>query len=189
MYSYHPDEAKQLLAEAGYPDGFKTSIICYTTNVDLLSIIKDYWAKVGVELELEVKEYGAYTGYMRSKEYDVFMSSALSSNPEMFSRDRIGNIDNYSMIADERIEQAYAAIKANFFNADKKAEAYRDIHPHMLEQAYYLVLPGPADYTFWQPWIKNYHGERYVGTWAKLFNFPGWIWLDRDLKYEMTGTR
>ena len=189
MYSYNPDKAKQLLAEAGYPDGFKTSIVCFTTHVDLLSIIEDYWAKVGVELELKVKEYGAYTSYMTSKEYDIFMSSALSSNPEMFSRDRIGNIDNYSMIADERIEEAYAVIKANFFNAAKKAEIYRDIHPYMLEQAHYLVLPGPADYTFWQPWIKNYHGERFVGTWAKLFNFPEWIWLDQDLKEEMTGIR
>ena len=189
MYSYHPDKAQQLLTEAGYPEGFKTSVVCYTTQVDLLSIVKEYWAKVGVELELDVKEYGAYTGYMTSKAYDIFMSSALSSNPEMFSRDRIGNIDNYSMIADDRIEAAYAVILENFFNAARKAEAYREIHPYMLEQAYYLVLPGPADYTFWQPWMKNYHGERYVGTWAKLFNFPEWIWIDEDLKYEMTGRR
>ena len=189
MYGYHPDEAKRLLAEAGYPDGFKASIVCVATQVDLLSIVKNYWEQVGVELTFEVKETAAYTSLSSKKEYDLLMGSAQSSNPEMMSRDRIGNIDNYSMIADPLIEEAYAGVTANFFDTAKKAEIYRGIFPRMLEQAYYLVLPGGVSYSFWWPWVKNYNGERYVGTWAKLYNFPQWIWIDQDLKEEMTGKR
>jgi len=189
MYGYHPDEAKQMLAEAGYPNGFKMNVVCYTAQVDLLSIIKDYFSKVGVDLQIDVKEYGAYASIGQKKQYDVYMSSSYPVAPEQFSRDRIGNVDNYSMIADPKIEEAYGGVKANFFDAAKKAEFYRQIHPHMLEQAYYLVLPGPSDSTFWQPWLKAYAGERYVGTWAKEFNFPQWIWLDQDLKEKMTGRK
>jgi len=187
MYGYHPDEAKQMLAEAGYPNGFKLSIVCYAPQVDLLSIVKNYFAMVGVEMVLDVKEYGAFTSTASMKQYDVLMYSTNSVAPEQFSRDRIGNIDNYSMIADPKLEEAYGVIKANFFDTKIKNETYRKIHPYMLEQAYYLVLPGPSDFTFWHPWVKGYAGERYVGTWAVLCNFPKWIWLDQDMKAKMTG--
>jgi peptide/nickel transport system substrate-binding protein len=189
MYGYYPDEAKRLLAEAGYPDGFKTSVVCTSASVDLLSIVKDNWAKVGVDLTFDVKETAAYRSLSVKKEYDLLMGSAQSSNPEMMSRDRVGNVDNYSMIADPLLEEAYAAVTANFFEPAKKAEIYREIGPHMLEQAYYLVLPGGVSYTFWWPWVKNYSGEQYIGTWAKMFNFPQYIWIDQDLKEEMTGRR
>lgn len=58
MYEYHPDKAKQLLAEAGYTSGFKTNVITANTAqwIDLLSIIKNYWQKVGVDLEIQQRE-------------------------------------------------------------------------------------------------------------------------------------
>ncbi len=37
MYEYHPDKARELLAEAGYPDGFKTEVLATAASADYLS--------------------------------------------------------------------------------------------------------------------------------------------------------
>ena len=61
LYEYHPDKARQLLAEAGYPDGFETEILCLPALADLVSIIKAYRADIGVDLDIQPKEFAVYT--------------------------------------------------------------------------------------------------------------------------------
>ncbi len=55
---YDPEKAKQLLAEAGYPDAFDTPTIKYFVSpgpgVDLAQIMQAYWANVGIDVQLEV---------------------------------------------------------------------------------------------------------------------------------------
>lgn len=54
------DKAKKLLAEAGYPDGFKTKIVTtprYAKGVELAETLAAQLAEVGIEAEIEVLEW------------------------------------------------------------------------------------------------------------------------------------
>ena len=54
---YDPAKAKQLLAEAGYPNGFKTKILVNPgLDRDPVVAIQAYFAKVGIQAELEFPE-------------------------------------------------------------------------------------------------------------------------------------
>ncbi|WP_368652654.1 ABC transporter substrate-binding protein [Ornithinibacillus sp. 4-3] len=58
---YDPEKSKQLLTEAGYPDGFKTKITTtsrYLQGVELAEVISDQLRQVGIEAEINVMEWG-----------------------------------------------------------------------------------------------------------------------------------
>jgi ABC-type transport system substrate-binding protein len=62
---YDPEKAKQLLAEAGYPDGFKTSIITMPTlDKNILLAAQADLAEVGIQADLDIPEIGRWATYM-----------------------------------------------------------------------------------------------------------------------------
>lgn len=65
---YNPAKAKQLLAEAGYPNGFKTTIIAPTgfTDADHMAFVKDYLSKVGIDATVDLTDQGRYLEYRRN---------------------------------------------------------------------------------------------------------------------------
>jgi ABC-type transport system substrate-binding protein len=53
-YGYDPDQAKALLAEAGYPDGFEFTVVISSDNdADLWALAQEYWAAIGVTMNIE----------------------------------------------------------------------------------------------------------------------------------------
>jgi len=61
---YDPDKARELLADAGHPDGFKCKLIGPVfANRDFPIAIQSYLAEVGVDLELEFLERAAFMSY------------------------------------------------------------------------------------------------------------------------------
>ena len=58
VYAYDIEKAKSLLAEAGYPDGFKTTLMCAstTTNLKQCEFIRQQLAQVGIDVEINALE-------------------------------------------------------------------------------------------------------------------------------------
>jgi peptide/nickel transport system substrate-binding protein len=63
--NYDPAKAKQLLAQAGYPNGFKSKLIVWQGgNRDIALAEQQYLAAVGIDVEVEFPDAGKFTSYV-----------------------------------------------------------------------------------------------------------------------------
>jgi peptide/nickel transport system substrate-binding protein len=81
---YDVARAKQLLTEAGYPNGFKTRIIAQaaTANHDVIVALQAYLGKIGIQADLEFVEQAKYTEYTGNtwKNALIYASIGQSAN-------------------------------------------------------------------------------------------------------------
>jgi peptide/nickel transport system substrate-binding protein len=85
-YRYDPAKAKQLLAAAGYPKGFKTKLIYYTTpeNDQLYTAVQNYLKIVGIEVELEPAQIGRINQLVNGGKWEGMMVS-LDANIDVLA--------------------------------------------------------------------------------------------------------
>lgn len=79
-YSHNPEKAKELLAKAGLADGFKAKLSISDKNMtkDIAIILQDQLKQIGIDLEIEVMEWGAYLDKLGRGEQDMFILGWVS---------------------------------------------------------------------------------------------------------------
>jgi ABC-type transport system substrate-binding protein len=68
-FAYDPDEAKRLLSEAGFPNGFETTLVtpqgAYLKDFELAQVVQQQLGEVGVTADLQVVEFARYIELVR----------------------------------------------------------------------------------------------------------------------------
>jgi peptide/nickel transport system substrate-binding protein len=189
LYTYNPAKAKQLLKEAGYPNGFtfKTQVCsCSPDHMDLLPLVAGYLEQVGIKVEIQPMEYGAFLSAMTTQKHAAgyFMNNG-HTNPTTSIRKSFtpGQIWGPSMWFSE----GYTARVAEMYRTrdeDTRKKMIRDLTREAIDAAPYIWLPTPYVHTAWWPWVKNYDGELRVGA-VKPGAVYARIWIDQELKKRM----
>jgi peptide/nickel transport system substrate-binding protein len=189
LYDYDPEQAKKMLADAGYPNGFDIEFWTNATPsaLDFASLLKDNWAKIGVNVEIKsfddvtAHQYRTTGTYKNSISDGVPIANPL---PIVENMAKTGGTWNYSQYSNARVDELALAIGQEL-DVDKKNEMYREAFDIILNDVLNIPTTLGLGKFYWWPWLKNYHGEFAIDDDSGFFAVLPYIWIDQEMKAEM----
>jgi peptide/nickel transport system substrate-binding protein len=163
-YSYDPAEAKRLLAEAGYPNGFAIKL-WRTQRAELARLaqsIQQNLAEVGVRAEIVERDASSARAAVRNGEADLFLTDWWADYPDpenfnypLFHSRNKGPGGNYAFLADSRLDSMISRARATT-NETEKGRLARESDSRAFDLAPWIFLWFPVDVWAAQPEVKGW---------------------------------
>lgn len=142
-YEYNPEKAKELLAEAGYPDGFSSTLICTSmlSNIRASEVLQQDLAKIGVTVTIENLENNALLANLTTKNYELGMCAGGFDPVMDLWRDLVstGGGFNFGGYSSPEVDQLFDTAAAEP-DEQKRNEYYAQIVQRLFDDAGYLPL-------------------------------------------------
>ena len=165
QYTYDPEGAKELLAEAGYPDGFEFTVaLAPNSDTDLYVLVATYLAEIGVTMNIESTA-------------EIMEAISISSNPDDPRQvsGTHGGKDNFAIIkmtttaaganyTYQHGNQEYEDAVAGFETAttlEEQAEYARLMDEIFAEEHWSIALGGYSELNeFMSNRVHGYEGQK-----------------------------
>lgn len=139
---YNPERAKELLEEAGYSDGFDLTIMTNDTpeRVDLAIYLQEELKAIGINLNIEQLEWGAYLEAVSNGEHDLFILGWPNpvGDPDqgiwpLFHSSMQGTAGNRSFFDNAEVDNLLEQGRRELDDA-KREEIYQEIDKILVEE-------------------------------------------------------
>ncbi|WP_088008171.1 ABC transporter substrate-binding protein [Indiicoccus explosivorum] len=169
-YSYNPEKARELLAQAGYPDGFEMELWAMPVprpympdGQKVAEAIQANLADVGVEAEIVSYEWATYLEKAQNGEADAFLLGWTGDNGDadnflyvLLDKDNIGS-NNYTRYSNDELHDILIEAQTETDEA-KRAELYKRAQEIIHEDVPLVplahstpLIAGDADITGYTP--------------------------------------
>jgi len=186
-YSYDPKIAKELLAEAGYPDGFE--VILHVMPVSrpymfdppkIAEAIHSYLAAVGIKVKIYQVDWANYLQELSDGKHqmcllgwigdngdpDNFLNSAFSNNGAS-----IGLALNLAFYINDEAQELLSRALATYDN-EKRETYYKKVQEMIHEDAGWVYLAHATQNMVFRNNIKDFTPN----PTGRLFFYPAWIY-------------
>jgi peptide/nickel transport system substrate-binding protein len=180
LYEFSTPEAKRLLAEAGHPNGFKTTVEAAATVYgpdydDFVQITLKNWKAAGIDADLKLKEYGAFISSTIFGKFDgmfIGLRGAWADPEAYFYRWFVpGQPLNVWGVNDAKLTDMIK-LQRRTFDVAKRKQIVFDIQRYLADQALFGADGSIRILSAWDAHIKNYmpnngfdYGGRLMAAW------------------------
>ena len=151
-YPYDPAKAKELLAEAGYPDGFEMELWAMPVprpympdGSKVAEVIQSNLADIGVKAKIVTYDWATYLDKASKGEADAFMLGWTGDNGDadnflyvLLDEDNIGS-NNYTYFKNSEMHDLFIAAQTEV-DEDKRIELYKKAQEIIHEEAPWVPL-------------------------------------------------
>lgn len=147
QYTYDPEKAKELLAEAGIETPYDLGEILVAEKYsNLATVIQNDLKAVGLDVTISVKEFNSYISDLQNGSYGITaLNMTLEGDTQTlemaFTSDYIG-IANNARYSDEEMDKLFEQARTETDN-DKRAEIFNEIFTKVQDEAIYAVMCNP----------------------------------------------
>ena len=147
QYTYDPEKAKELLAEAGIETPYDLGEILVAEKYsNLATVIQNDLKTVGLDVTISVKEFNSYISDLQNGSYGITaLNMTLEGDTQTlemaFTSDYIG-IANNARYSDEEMDKLFEQARTETDN-DKRAEIFNEIFTKAQDEAIYAVMCNP----------------------------------------------
>ena len=190
LFTYDSAAAKKMIADAGFPNGFKVTLSIQANDADQASIaalLVDQWSKIGVTLSIRVMDATAFTQSGNDRTYDIntlIMSTANPIVPENWAN-VVPNPPNNGWIYN--LNEPFAGMYQQMItemDAAKRAGYIKTLGIAMMDDGAWLPFANPNNLNCYWPWMKNYFNETDTG-YHNAVPMISRLWIDQALKKSL----
>ncbi|MBI4308620.1 MAG: ABC transporter substrate-binding protein [Chloroflexi bacterium] len=179
-YEQRVQKAKDLMKEAGYPNGFKAKLLLRSGNplfTRIAQIVSAQVKRTGVDLTLDQAEVAVASGRVLKGEFEWYLESVtgtLGDPDELISTWRTGEATNYGGYTNSTFDKLYAE-SHRITGPERVAKvqaAERELWKNIPSLGLYYIGYAMA----WQPYVKGFHNP---GTFYFSWSLFDKVWLDK----------
>lgn len=152
VYPYDPQKAKELLKEAGYPNGFQFTIIVpsnYQYHIDTAQVIVEQLKQVGITAQIQLIEWSSWkSDVYKGRNYEttlVGLAAELAPRKALdrFRSDATNNFMNYT---NPEFDALYKQGETET-NEEKKVQLYKQMEALLTNDAVAVFIQDPHQMT------------------------------------------
>ena len=177
-YEANLEEAKQLLADAGYPDGEGFPSITYSTNdIGYHKVVAEYlqeaWAQLGIDCKVDIVEWASFTPMRRNGDYDASRNGWVGdySDPSnMLDLLYSTNGNNDGKFSNAEYDAAMDVSRTTLDVAER-SEALHTAEDILMEEAGCVPVAYYNDF-----WLQS---DKITGSWHSPYGY--WYFMYADI--------
>ncbi|MFQ6088443.1 MAG: ABC transporter substrate-binding protein [Candidatus Methanofastidiosia archaeon] len=185
-YEYNPEKSKQLLVDAGYPDGFETVLWVMPVSRPYMfdppkigEAIQSYLAAVGIKAEIYQVEWGTYLQETEAGKHPMCLLGWTGDNgdPDNFinvlcgpNSAIIGAAGNVAFYNNMEVQDLLTKALRTY-DKDERIRLYKQAEAIIHEDVPWIFLAHATQMLVFR---KNVHGYKLHPTSRKFF-YPVWI--------------
>ncbi len=186
-WQYRPEEAKKLLAEAGYPNGFETTLFYFEYYPQLTSQVQlvqqDLKRNLNIELQISKLDYTTYFGRYAEGKWEGTVwgfqtGYAISLDERTYQYMHSKSPKNYFRVNDPVIDELCAQLRQTPDRAEQRALA-RKVVAREQDQVLRMWMPGDNGFQAWQPHVRNIGYLDLRGVVGYGSSTLARVWLDK----------